>query len=132
MIGEVRVVEDVPLAFATLATEAIRSSASPRFVLGCSGGSSGAACFAALATRDLPWTCVEVVFADERCVPADSPEYNGHAIAVALGPRLAEVAAYHPMSCADGPEPYAALLESLGGIDLLQLGLGPDGHTASI
>jgi 6-phosphogluconolactonase len=132
VIGEVRVVDDVPTAFADLVADGFTLGSTPPYVLGASGGSSGAACFRALGQRELPWSRIELVFVDERCVPWDSPDANGHAIAAALGDALEQLAGYHRMSCDQGPEPYEALLEQLGRIDLVQLGLGPDGHTASI
>jgi 6-phosphogluconolactonase/glucosamine-6-phosphate isomerase/deaminase len=133
VIGEVRIVDDVPAAFADLVADAVTAATAPTpFILGASGGSSGAACFGALAQRDLTWSRIEMLFVDERCVPWDSPDANGHAIASALGDRLGVLRAYHRMSCDEGPEAYEALLGKLGRIDLVQLGLGPDGHTASI
>jgi 6-phosphogluconolactonase len=132
MIGEVRIVDDVPSAFADLVATAIRGSRTSRFILGCSGGSSGIACFKRLAKADLLWPALELVFADERCVPEDAQDNNAHAIGLALGDRLHELASFHPMSCHEGSDRYSSLLDALGRIDLLQLGLGPDGHTASI
>jgi 6-phosphogluconolactonase len=132
MIGEVRIVDDVPSAFTDLVEAAIRESRVSQFILGCSGGSSGIACINRLAEANLPWSTLEVVFADERCVPEDAPDNNGHAVGLALGDRLHELGGFHPMSCLEGPDRYSSLLEPLGRIDLLQLGLGPDGHTASI
>jgi 6-phosphogluconolactonase len=133
MFGEVRVVEDVPEAFARLVAstfEAIDDEAI--FRLGCSGGSSGARCFGRLAKEDLEWGRVACYFADERCVDPDSPDANSKAIGDALGQRKRELAGFYAMSCAEGPAAYEARLRKAGGFDLLQLGVGPDGHTASL
>jgi len=137
--GDLLVTDDVPGAFADLAVSEGRRILSERelggipFRLGCSGGSSGERCYARLAPRgDLDWTRTECFFADERCVAPDDPMSNQRALRAVLKPRLADLVAFHPMSCADGPASYEAQLRYAGGLDVLQLGFGPDGHTASL
>lgn len=136
MEGEIRVVNDVPGAFRDLVASAYHSSASSRgttpFRLGASGGNSGAACFGGLQSVHFDLSDVELYFVDERCVDEASPESNQFAIAQALGASFARLAAFYPMSCADGPAAYAQRLRAAGHLDLIQLGLGPDGHTASL
>jgi 6-phosphogluconolactonase len=137
--GDLLVTDDVPGAFADLAVSEARRILSERepggipFRLGCSGGSSGERCYARLAPRDdLDWTRTECFFADERCVAPDDPMSNQRALRAVLKPRLADLVAFHPMSCAEGPAAYADQLRYAGGLDVLQLGFGPDGHTASL
>jgi 6-phosphogluconolactonase len=133
MNGEIRIVGDVADEFAAITANELAASATTPFALGCSGGGSGKACYEALARRaDVDFARIAVLFADERCVDPSSPDANAGAIRRAFGDHADELAAFHPMSCEEGPEPYAALLRSYGAIDLLQLGLGPDGHTASL
>jgi len=143
VIGEIRVVEDVPEAFAQLVATEVRSVLSTRassaapYRLGCSGGSSGERCFSRLAAvEDLAWDRIECYFADERCVPADAPQSNQRALRQVLGDRLDELAGFYPMVCGDGPDEgadaYEAIVRRAGGFDLIQLGFGPDGHTASL
>lgn len=132
IFGELRVVDDVPEQFAALVSAVFGARPDGLFRLGCSGGKSGVACFSRLAAERLDWSRVECFFADERCVDQDSTDANQKVIGDALGVRRRELAGYFPMSCAEGPDAYAARVRAADGFDLLQLGVGPDGHTASL
>jgi 6-phosphogluconolactonase len=133
--GELRLVDDVPAAFAALvAAEIARTTeASPEvFRLALSGGSTARACYEQLATvSQIDWSLVHCFVGDERCVPADDPDANQRLIREALLDKLAEPPRFYPMEC-DKLADYALLLGSFAGLDLVHLGLGPDGHTASI
>ena len=132
--GDVRVVDDVAVAFAEEVVAAFASRPRSRFSLLVSGGPTAQLCYAALA-RDqerIAWPAVDVFWGDERCVPADDPASNQRLVREALLDHLPNVGSIHPMSCDDGLASYAQLLADQGSLDLAHLGLGPDGHTASL
>lgn len=131
MRGELRVVPDVAEAFGGLVDEA-----APRTVA-LSGGETARACYERLATASpVDWSRVEVLFGDERWVPVDHKESNEGLARRALLDRV-PVQAVHSVrgagpTIAAAAAAYDALVGSLGGIDLIHLGLGADGHTASL
>jgi 6-phosphogluconolactonase len=107
-----------------------------------SGGSTPKRLFAELVAmgRDaLPWDRVELWWGDERCVPPDHPDSNyGMTRRALIEPlRLTRV---HRIEGERDPDAAAAdyeraLVEALGAppvFDLCWLGMGPDGHTASL
>jgi 6-phosphogluconolactonase len=125
----------------------MRGCAAP-FRLCLSGGSTPRAAYRLLAGRnDLDWDCVEIFFGDERFVPPDHPDSNyrmARETLLAAGnvrPRtlLAMPTDGTPQSCADAYEEIlrqqygASVLDPQAPLfDLMLLGLGADGHTASL
>lgn len=112
-----------------------------RFAVAFSGGRTPAAMLAELAERPLPWPLVHVFQVDERVAPDGHPDRNaGLLLQLATGVELpasnlhlAPVAHRDPEAAARAYE--RDLRESCGGppvLDLVQLGLGSDGHTASL
>ncbi|WP_439631917.1 6-phosphogluconolactonase [Gemmata sp.] len=112
------------------------------FVLAVSGGRTPWVMLRELAKLDVPWDKFHVVQVDERIAPAGDPDRNlTHLRASLMDLAPIPAANLHPMPVeAADPEAaaaeYARELERLCGtpavIDLVHLGLGPDGHTASL
>lgn len=101
------------------------------------GGSTPRPAYGCLAVEpDLPWERIRIFFGDERQVPPDHPDSNYRMVEEALLSRLVvPPAAVHRMEGEDpdaeaAAERYAALLPDA--LDLLILGIGSDGHTASL
>jgi 6-phosphogluconolactonase len=120
------------------------------FAVALSGGSTPRSMYARLAAKPLSdrldWSRVHLFFSDERFVPPDSEESNYHSASEYLITHVPISAEHvHPYATVDvTPEDAASRYEleikrSLGGtdgavtrFDLVLLGLGPDGHTASL
>jgi len=139
-----RVVDDAPAlaaAGAALLAEEVRAAARARgrATLALSGGRVEAL-LARLARERLPWDALDVFQVDERVAPDGSPARNWTALAAALGPRVAKDALHAmPVEAADLDSAcarYARRLEDAAGrppaLDVVHLGLGEDGHTASL
>jgi 6-phosphogluconolactonase len=128
--GELRVVDDMPRACADLvAAEAPRS-------LALSGGTTARKVYERLAADDLDWSRVEIFFGDERWVPVDDPDSNEGLARLAFVDEVSP-AAVHSMRRAgetieEAADNYDLLLREHAPVELVHLGLGPDGHTASL
>jgi len=125
---------------AECAREAVRARG--RFLFAVSGGHTPWAMLAMLAAEDVPWEHLELFQIDERVAPAGDPDRNWTQLAKSLLGRVSLAPErLHPMPVEDADleaaaSRYAAALARAGGappvLDLAHLGLGPDGHTASL
>jgi 6-phosphogluconolactonase len=133
-------VDDVPRAFARTVVEAFAARPGPRFSLVLSGGPTAQKCYEMLAETDgVEWPAVDVYVGDERFVPPDDADANQRLIREALLDRVGGVGSFSPMPTTGPIEQCVAAYQRtmaglLGGpgMDLIHLGLGPDGHTASL
>jgi 6-phosphogluconolactonase len=108
-----------------------------RFLIVLAGGDTQRGTYRMLRAENTDWSCWQVYFGDERCLPSDDPGRNSriaadtwlshvpipgenvHAIAAELGANEAALA-------------YVDTLRGVGDFDLVLLGLGEDGHAASL
>ena len=133
--GDLIVTDDVPAAFAREVVTAFRDRPQDHFAFALSGADDARECYRRLAEYGsslIDWWKVDVYWADERCVPHDHEDSNYRLAREALLDRVGAANATHLMRCAEGPDPYQLRLGDLGRIDLVHLGMGADGHTASL
>jgi 6-phosphogluconolactonase len=147
--GELIVAKDAP-ALARMAADFIVQhvqNSSGAFRMALSGGTTPRSLYTLLGERsDLPWQRIVLFFGDERFVPHDSADSNFRMVRETLLAHGARPAAVHPIPADGTPDDaasrYERLLKSVYGaealtrekslFDLNLLGLGEDGHTASL
>lgn len=137
--------------FVEAADDAIRASG--RFLVALSGGATPVGLYRTLGeapfSRRVDWSRVQLFWCDERCVPPDDPRSNFRMVHEAMIERLPAQPHVHRMRGEEEPLRAASEYERFmrdafripsgppiptpgNRFDLVLLGLGPDGHTASI
>ncbi len=130
-------------AAATIAADARAAvAARGRFIMAVSGGHGPWVMLRELANEEVPWANVHVFQIDERIAPAGDPDRNLTHLRASLlehAPLPQEQIYAMPVEMPDpeaAAKQYAQILEQVAGkppvLDLAHLGLGPDGHTASL
>src|SRR5256712_4150475 len=151
--AEIRILNGLPelfqaaaSEFITLAVEAIRSKG--KFCVALSGGSTPRGLYTLLANQpqhSIPWEKIYFFWGDERHVPPDHPDSNYRMAYEAMlskvtipGTHIYRILA--EKEAQQAADDYAATLhtafhltaDTLPRFDLILLGMGPDGHTASL
>ena len=147
MVMKIEVYTDadaVALAGAKVIAEEARDAVASRgkFVMAVSGGKTPWVMLRDLAQEDVPWKGVHIVQVDERVAPEGDPDRNLTHLRESLlehAPLRAEQIYAMPVQSEDleaAGARYAQTLRTIAGsppvLDLVHLGLGPDGHTASL
>jgi 6-phosphogluconolactonase len=135
VFGQVFIVDDLGDAFAQRVVDAFVGRPDEMFCMALCGGSTARLCYERLAdvgASAIDWLSVNVYWGDERCVPPDDPDSNQLLGRRMLLEKVGAANAVYPMSCEEGPEAYQLRIGEVGKLDLVHLGMGPDGHTASL
>jgi 6-phosphogluconolactonase len=124
--------EDVAVAAAAEIAEALRDGARS---LVLAGGTTPERCYELLADADVEWGHISILFGDERCVPPDHQDSNFRMARLVLLDKVFPGTVYR-MPAEFGPNVgaglYAHIVASVSPLDLVTLGVGEDGHTASL
>lgn len=118
-----------------LAAQAISERGAFRIAL--AGGNTPRRCYELLRGQAVDWPRVHVYYGDERCLPRGDPERNDNMAQKALLDHVAVAADHvHAIPAELGAQAataeYAKLLEPAVPLDVVLLGMGEDGHTASL
>lgn len=132
-VADAEAAKDVTARALAGAIQAARAAGAERVRVALSGGGTPVGAYERLATMVEDWPSIDVFLADERCVPYDDEDSNARLVDEALGTDRGHV--LHRLSEVGSPGDRArAYAHDIGDapMDVVLLGLGEDGHTASL
>lgn len=105
--------------------------------IGLAGGSTPLAAYADFAAAQLPWPNIRLALIDERAVPLDDSQSNERAIGAAFAPVRDRLGAWQGLylpaaDLAASARQADAAIRTFGPLDLTVIGMGADGHIASL
>src|ERR1700676_2782222 len=124
--------EDVAAAAASDIANALREGAR---CLVLAGGTTPQRCYELLSQMDVEWGRVTILFGDERCVRPDHPDSNYRMARESLLDRVSPATVYRmpaELGPDEGADLYADVVGMVAPLDVVMLGVGEDGHTASL
>lgn len=127
-------INDLTSRIAQLSEETIKSNGFFSMVL--AGGSTPKTFYEQLIHLNTDWSCWKIYFGDERCLPTNHPDRND-TMATKAWLNHIDIPAQNifPIAAengADGAKAYANVIRNVDYFDLVLLGVGEDGHTASL
>jgi 6-phosphogluconolactonase len=132
---ELTVLESAEDVAAAAASDIASTLAEGARTLVLAGGTTPGRCYELLSRLEVAWGRVTILFGDERCVPPFHPESNYRTAREKLLGRVAP-ATVHRIPAELGPDEaaglYSHVVASLAPLDIVLLGVGEDGHTASL
>jgi 6-phosphogluconolactonase len=132
---ELTVLESAEDVAAAAASDIASTLAEGARTLVLAGGTTPGRCYELLSRLEVAWGRVTILFGDERCVPPFHPESNYRLAREKLLGRVAP-ATVHRMPAELGPDEaaglYSHVVASVAPLDIVLLGVGEDGHTASL
>ena len=132
---EFTVLETAEDVAATAAADIARALRGGARTLVLAGGSTPRRCHELLADLEVEWGRVSVLFGDERCVPPDHPDSNYLMARESLLDRVAPATVYRmpaELGPDEGAAEYSRVVAAVSPLDVVVLGVGEDGHTASL
>jgi 6-phosphogluconolactonase len=128
--GELRVVDDVPAAFAEFVSDFDPTS------IALSGGDTARRCYELLAVASVDWGATAVFMGDERWVPVIDPASNEGMARIAfldnVSPKAVHSMYRSDLTIEEAAAEYDELVRNVPPIEIVHLGLGEDAHTASL
>jgi len=135
VVSDFKVLDSAAAVAAAGAAEIAKALRGGARTLVLAGGTTPQRCYELLADLDVEWGRVTILFGDERCVAPDHPDSNYLMAREALLDKVSP-ATVHRMPGELGPDAgaaeYARVVAGLAPLDIVILGVGEDGHTASL